>query len=31
MDPEVTTVYDADPHHRFGYGYKAREFNIGRF
>ena len=24
-DPGVSTVYDPDPHHRFGYGYKARK------
>lgn len=30
-DPEVTLVYDADPAHRWGYGYKGREFSIGRF
>jgi hypothetical protein len=29
-DPTVSLVYDADPHHRFGYGFKAREFSIGR-
>jgi hypothetical protein len=27
-DPNVNTVYDVD--HRFGYGFKAREFDIGR-
>jgi len=30
-DPTISTVYDADPTHRFGYGYKAREFSIGRY
>lgn len=30
-DTGVTVVYDADPAHRFGYGYKARDFNIGRY
>jgi hypothetical protein len=29
-DPAITTVYDADPEHRFGYGFKAREFNLGQ-
>jgi hypothetical protein len=29
-DTMVSLVYDPDPHHRFGYGYKAREFSIGR-
>ena len=27
IDPSVTTVYDPDPTHRFGYGYKVREVN----
>lgn len=26
-DPRVSVVYDADPDHRFGYGFKAREFS----
>jgi hypothetical protein len=30
LDPMVTAVYDADPNHRFGYGFKAREFNVGQ-
>lgn len=25
-----TLVYDPDPSHRWGYGFKAREFNIGQ-
>jgi hypothetical protein len=25
-DPDVLYVYDPDPEHRFGYGFKAREF-----
>ncbi len=29
-DPRVTTVYDPDPSHRFGYGFKAREFAAGQ-
>lgn len=30
-DPKVGIVYDPDPKHRYGYGYKAREFNLGQF
>lgn len=30
-DSLVRMVYDADPAHRFGYGFKAREFNVGQF
>lgn len=30
-DKAVGIVYDPDPAHRLGYGFKAREFNIGRF
>lgn len=26
-DPDIITVYDADPEHRFGYGFKCREFS----
>lgn len=26
-DPEVRCVYDPDPAHRFGYGFKGREFS----
>jgi hypothetical protein len=29
-DPQVTAVYDADPRHRFGYGFKARDFVAGQ-
>lgn len=29
-DPAITVVYDADPDHRFGYGFKARQFNVGQ-
>lgn len=28
-DNEINMVYDPDPDHRFGYGYKARDFNTG--
>ena len=27
-DPNINTVYDADPHHRMSYGYKVREVNF---
>jgi hypothetical protein len=30
-DPEVSIVYDPDPAHRWGYGFKAREFDPRRF
>lgn len=30
-DSDIGIVYDPDPAHRFGYGYKAREFDIARF
>lgn len=30
-DPDVSVVYDPDPNHRFGYGFKAREFSLERF
>lgn len=30
-DPTISCVYDADPTHRFGYGFKAREFVAGQF
>lgn len=30
-DPTISCVYDADPAHRFGYGFKAREFVAGQF
>lgn len=26
IDPDVNSVYDPDPAHRFGYGFKARDF-----
>lgn len=26
-DNDVQIVYDPDPHHRFGYGFKARQFS----
>lgn len=29
-DPTVGVVYDADPNHRFGYGFKAREFLVAQ-
>jgi hypothetical protein len=29
-DPGITHVYDADPAHRFGYGFKVREFHAGQ-
>jgi len=29
IDQEVTAVFDADPAHRNGYGWKCREFNKG--
>ena len=28
-DTRVSLVYDPDPTHRWGYGFKAREFSIG--
>lgn len=30
-DENIALVYDADPAHRFGYGFKAREFSLERF
>jgi hypothetical protein len=30
-DPYFRMVYDADPAHRFGYGFKCREFNLGQY
>lgn len=30
-DGSINQVYDADPLHRYGYGFKARQFTIGRF
>ena len=30
VDSSISTVYDADPDHRFGYGYKGREFMLGQ-
>jgi len=27
-DTTISTVYDPDPNHRFGYGYKARDFSL---
>jgi hypothetical protein len=30
-DAEVTCVFDPDPAHLWGYGFKARPFDIGRF
>jgi len=30
-DPMVSIVYDADESHRYAYGYKRREFSIGRY
>jgi hypothetical protein len=29
VDSAVTTVYDPDPMHSHGYGFKCREFNLG--
>jgi hypothetical protein len=29
-DPRIQTVYDGDRAHRFGYGFKAREFVAGQ-
>jgi hypothetical protein len=29
MDTEVLMIFDPDPNHRFGYGFKAREFSAG--
>ena len=29
VDPMITTVYDPDPRHRRGYGFKCREFFLG--
>lgn len=31
IDSEVTAVFDADPAHRNGYGWKCREFNKGQW
>jgi len=31
IDPEVTAVFDPDPFHRSGYGWKCREFNKGQW
>ena len=28
VDPYVVAVFDPDPHHRWGYGFKAREFSL---
>lgn len=30
VNPAYSLVYDADPDHRFGYGFKCREFNLGQ-
>jgi hypothetical protein len=30
VDPTVAVVYDVDPDHRFGYGFKARDFILER-
>ena len=30
-DPYTSTVYDPDPDHRYGYGFKARDFFSERF
>ena len=29
IDPMIKIVYDPDPHHRFGYGFRAREWDPG--
>jgi hypothetical protein len=29
-DRNVTAVYDPDPQHRFGYGFKCRDFTLGQ-
>lgn len=29
-DTDVDTVYDPDPEHRWSYGFKAREFDLGQ-
>jgi len=29
-DPAISVVFDAEPSHRFGYGFKCREFNAGQ-
>jgi hypothetical protein len=31
IDTKITMVYDPDPMHRFGYGFKAREFDVGTY
>lgn len=31
VNQEIGLVYDADPSHRFGYGFKCREFSVGRY